>query len=621
MVLFALSLFVIFAVVGLAVDGGFGLNQLRQAQNAADFASASGTSQLGADCNQGTALPQTTIYNYVSDVVDANIPGNPAWSAYYLNKKGALLSPSVQVSVTPPAATNAPAGACGIETTVSPTWGPFVEQLLGVVNVSTSATARAILVAPAGIDSIGRFGLHTIYAGGAGKFIVDGDINDNSAGCNPFQAGNNPYDPNGPCGGTDNYGDTMDAFSDGTVAIYGTINAVDSTPLDPCYSHPSNPPTTPVPSYPTDPPSSLANDAAPQATFTYGVTTYPCGVMGVTRSPQDIHYNSVNPGATAITNDPLGFLPTPSPSGTICQGSTLHTVTGAQQYPADGATLDPGVYTGPVVVNGSVTFHSCPSSAPGVYDFEQGLEICPQGSTDVVRSGNAPTDPPGSAYDGGVTLYSAETFQGTGAAACPTLGVGQDGDGDGDGPNDSNGDSPVMQLTLQNNPSATVPLWPVMNYGITVGGVPGATVDLKGPGAGQGSWGQVVLFQNRSSAVPANIGFDAGLGDGAKVTLTGDVYDVSMASTIVPVAPETCNFAPTPEGGAVVIGNGGNPVVPGYPNCQTQATAPVSGTCATNCVVIQGVSVVDAFDAMGSANLLIKPPPPPPGAGDVELVQ
>ncbi len=639
-VLFALSLFVLFAVVGLAVDGGFGLNQLRLAQNAADFASQSGTSQLGPDCNQGTAVPQSTIYSYVSDVVAANIGGSPGVSAFYLDKKGAPIlagSPPapVAVSITPPASANAPTGACGVETTVTPTWGPFIEQILGVANVSTSATARAILIAPAGIDSLGRFGLHTIYAGGQGKFIVDGDVNDNSAGCNPFQAGNSPYSPNGPCAGTDNYGDTMDAFSNGTVAIYGAINAADPyhDPLDPCYSEPTNPAVIPVPSYPTNPPSSLANHAAPQTSFTYGGVPYPCFATGVVRSPQDINYNALNPGATTITNDPLGYLPTPTASSTVCPGGSLNTVAGAQNY-SGGAVLNPGVYTGPVEVSGNATFHSCPFAAPGVYVFQAGLEICPQGSGDVVSSGNAPSDPPGSAFDGGVTLYSATTYQGSASNACPTLGVGQDGDGDGDGPNDTDDDSPVMQLTQladsgtpptaqpQNPPVYPVPLWSPMLYGITIGGAPGAVVDLKGPGAGQGQWGQVVLYQNRSTTVPANIGFDAGLNDGAKVTLTGDVYDVSQNSTIVPVSSEMCNFAPTALGGEVVVGNGGNPLVPGYPPCQTQASAPVSSNCATqNCVEIQGVAVVGSFDAMGSANLLIKPPPPPPGAGDVELVQ
>ncbi|HUY97094.1 MAG TPA: pilus assembly protein TadG-related protein [Verrucomicrobiae bacterium] len=619
-VLFAISLFVIFSVVGLAVDGGFGLNQLRRAQNAADFASEAGTSQLGPDCNQGSTVPQSTIYDYINAVVNANIPGTPPWTAFYLDKQGAKLPGPVKVSISAGAGANAPATACGIVTTVTPTWGPFIEQIMGVANLTTTASARAVLVAPAGIDSLGRFGLHTIYAGGSGTFIVDGDINDNSGGCTPGTVGNSPFSPSGPCLGVDTYGDTMDAFSSGTIGIYGTINAVDSTPLDPCYSHPNNPGHYPVYSYPTNPPSALPNNAAPQSTFTFQGVTSPCGETGVTRSPKDINYNAINPNASAITNDPLGYLPTPTSSSTICAGGSLNTVGGSPIYNS-GAVLNPGEYTGPVVVNGNATFHSCPNGQPGRYIFDQGIEICPQASGQSVASGNAPTDPAGSAFDGGVTLYSAGLFTGVSPDSCPSLGVGQDGDTEAASPNDPDGDSPVMQLTQIVTPGAASPLWPVMNYGITVGGVDGSTVDLQGPGAGDGQWGQVVLFQNRSASSPANIGFDAGYMDGAAVSLTGDVYDASMNSPVVPISSEACNFAPAADGGEVVIGNGSTPTVPGQIACQTQASDAISPSCATNCVVIQGVAVVDSFDTTGSANLLIKPPPPPPGAGDVELVQ
>lgn len=700
-VLFALSLFAIFAIVGLAVDGGFGLNQLREAQNAADFASQSGTSQLVNDCNQGNAVPQSTVYHYIAGVVSANIGGNPPWTAEYLDKLGQPLVPAVPVSITPPAKPDAPAGACGIATTVTPNWGPFIEQILGVAQLSTSATARAILQAPAGIDSLARSGLHTIYAGGNGLFVVDGSINDNSAGCDPFNPGTNEFSPYGPCNGTDGYGDTVDAFGNGQVAIFGTVNAVDPHPLDPCFSQPSNAAAVPVPTYapsatlPNPSVSSLPNHATPLSSVTFGGTTYPCDSRTI--NPNGISYNAITTGASAITNDPLGFLPTPSANSTICAGGSLNTVSGFHNY-SGGEVLDPGVYTGPVEVSGSATFHSCPNNQPGVYVFDQGLEICPQASGDVVSSGNAPTDTPGSTYDGGVTLYSAGVYGGSPGSACPTLGTGQDGDGDGDssdfavpslaagiafGANvssipitpgltqalapgdvisltDSAGDyqaltvsgrgagigasripvatqtanaafpsgssvvvdmdSPVMQMTWNLNNAATSPLWPVMDYGITIGGVVGSTVTLAAPGAGQGQWGQVALFANRLA--PADIGLNAGYQDGALITITGDLYDASMVSPIVAVSTEACAFAPVADGGEVIIGNGGSGI-PGAPPgpCESQSSAPQSPDCSSNCVTLQGVAVVDAFDTLGNGNLLIKPPPPPPGAGDVELVQ
>ncbi|HVB09392.1 MAG TPA: hypothetical protein VNM16_03380, partial [Bacillota bacterium] len=274
----------------------------------------------------------------ISDLVASDAPlASGHWQGIYLTQGG---SPVAGGPALPAATGNAPAGACGVSVQVKPTWTPFLMQLAGFKTLSATAKAGAVVGnnpndAPAnrsaGIVALATSGNHTIYGGGSGQFVVNGDILDESTG--------NP--------GPDGYADTVDNFQNSATIIHGQMQSVAAEPLDPCF-------------YPAGP---------TQATCSKHTSEY-------------IQYDGGILGGLPVAPDPLTYLATPPSSAASCPPGGSPTVYATS--PSSG-TLQPGVYKSQVTLTGSATFADC-GGQPGLYIFQGGLAICPRSGATVTSS-------------------------------------------------------------------------------------------------------------------------------------------------------------------------------------------------------------------------------------------
>jgi hypothetical protein len=430
-VLLALAMVAALLVSGVAVDGGYGFVQWRQAQNAADLGSEAAVQALEPACFGTDTVLNQQVSAAIDDVVGTDAPQAAGrWSGVYLDQSGSPLSGAPAL---PAGSGSVPAGACGVSVQVTPSWTPFLMQLLGFNTLSATARAGAVVGnnpsdAPAGsgdtnpsgadhsvgIVALAATGKHTIWSGGSGQFVINGDILDNSTG-SPGSYG---------------YADTVDSFQSSSIVVHGQLQSVAAEPLDPCF--------------------------------------YPAGPTEATCSEHDsqyIEYDGGMYGGLPAEPDPLAFVPAPTQSDAACPPGGTPTV--YSSAPTSG-TLAPGVYTSQVTLTGTTTLQDC-GGQPGLYDFENGVAICPGSGATVTGSD--------------ITLYS--TASRVSLAAC---GSGKVGNHDA----------------------------------IHIGGQ--GSVSLTGPSSG--TFAHMLLYQDRG--VSANIGLDDQTGDAGTIQLTGAIYDNSQ---------------------------------------------------------------------------------------------
>ncbi|HVB10828.1 MAG TPA: pilus assembly protein TadG-related protein, partial [Bacillota bacterium] len=119
-VLLALALVGALLVSGVAVDGGYGLLQWRQAQNAADLGSEAAVQALQPACFGTASVSNQQVSAAISDLVASDAPqASGHWQGVYLTQGG---SPVSGGPALPAATGSAPAGACGVSVQVTPTW-------------------------------------------------------------------------------------------------------------------------------------------------------------------------------------------------------------------------------------------------------------------------------------------------------------------------------------------------------------------------------------------------------------------------------------------------------------------------------------------------------------------
>lgn len=141
--LFALASTVMILMVGLVIDGGYGLAQRRQSQNASDFAALAGARVVaewvsGDTANGSDANVQAAIVNSVQANGGAPVAFGSPDGPVYVTTNG---SPNGFVGTVPGGAI--PAGTAGVRVASSRSWTPFFLGLIGVNNWTASATATA----------------------------------------------------------------------------------------------------------------------------------------------------------------------------------------------------------------------------------------------------------------------------------------------------------------------------------------------------------------------------------------------------------------------------------------------------------------------------------------------
>ncbi|MEP7378181.1 MAG: pilus assembly protein TadG-related protein [Chloroflexota bacterium] len=140
LVLFAISLTVIISVAGLAVDGGNGLTQRRNAQNTADFAALAGARIVaewisgdlanGTDTNVRAAIQRTVDANG-GDALSFGAPNGPRYIAEDGAEIGYIGSGSI------------PADAVGVRVTADRAFPTFFLRVAGINTWTAGATATA----------------------------------------------------------------------------------------------------------------------------------------------------------------------------------------------------------------------------------------------------------------------------------------------------------------------------------------------------------------------------------------------------------------------------------------------------------------------------------------------
>ena len=571
MILTALLLTAFLGVSAFAIDGGFALFQSRQAQNAADFA-ALGTSKL-MPCNSSSSSTTAAQVQAVAQLLvndnDTSVGTN--WTGKYLDGNGDAISGATfsgTSQYTPPS------NACGVSIKVTGTWNNTLARVAGFNSASTSTSAGATGGGNQGanlaVASLLPYARHTIYAGAIGEFTVVGSMFDNSvAQCGNRTNACNTYSQCSSGTPTSNitcYGDSADVFQSATEDITGTLYSVAPVATDPCF-------------YPS--PTSGNDPAMTSTTYSSYYSTYGCGNQ-FSNAANAMEYGGIAGNSTAV-GDPLASLADPSGNSgaaTECPGASSPTDYSTSTF--SSGSMNPGVYTNTVVITGSVTLNPCQSNgsttAPGIYVFKKGLEICPA-SGDTVSGSD-------------VTLYASQAPSNT----------------------YSNGSaSNSGYCAPDQGPNSAV------TDGITVGGASGSTVTLSA--SDTGVYKGILLYESRSTN--ENIGLDDGwfttpgsqscffgfcwgssnnyTADGANITLTGVVYDNSFTNE--PSSEVFSAIGDSYEGpyGSLCTGStsealSGDPTpCPGIPSSLS-----IDNTSGT--ITINGAVIVGAFGTLGGSS-------------------
>jgi len=637
MVLFAISLLVLVLAVGLAIDGGFGLYEYRQAQNAADFSAEAAASALLPNCGgPGAILTNSQVASAIDDLVAKNSPSTNipnGWNAYYLNSLGTpLTTPNTYVN-TPGTGSaepgNAPLGACGVYITVSPQWPAFIAQIVGFTHLKTAAGAAAVNAITKGVGALtsivalGEHGAHTIFMGGSGVFNVNGTIFDNSDGW--LSSSENTWS------GPDGEVDVIDGKESGTMNVEGDLESYVSNPFDHCFA--GHEPNAPAPAadgsdpQPPDPPYNTATCSANNTTIQY--------------------YNWTGSEHAQFTSDPLGGNPPPpTPQDAYCGTALPKTNPPTGVDPSNSATIYyPGVYTKPVVITGNAEFYNCsqtldPAAAStettdasaGLFFFENGLGLQP-GAGDTVSGSDIllVTENPIPDSAGGPYAHNqgdGEPAVGNGSGTCDLSltstacnnSYASTGAGCGSEPPPSSGGQ--MSAGYNCNPDgyfANSTSAQGLNDSFEVGGQ--GTVNLSASTGTGFPWTDFLTWQLQQApagtvdasdnaiaegtTLTANIGLDSELGDSADITLTGIVYDNSqqMGQNLSSEQYWGGNAGiPFLPGGMLLAGYGiaGGTYGTGF-TCGSISTG-YTGGCN---ITINGLAVVDEFQTQGYTTLNI----------------
>jgi Flp pilus assembly protein TadG len=632
LVLFALAAVVVVSMVALAIDGGFGLVQMRRAQNAADFAAVAGTNAVKGVCQGSSGAPtNATVYSAVQDVIDQNSAAvNAGWTGTYLDRTGAVISAGGSAYTVANNNSYPPANACGVSVNVTPSWQPFLAQVMGVKNLTSTASAKAVLNPGSGqsvaIVALDQLQPHEVLGGGLGTFNVYGTIFANSTV---------PY---GPWNTTKNnavFDDVVDAKDNANLILHGIMEtAGNNWPLDWCFGDS----TSATPPYNITPPS------YPPTPDPYNTAVCAGGSGSATVT---LKYDQIVNKQSQIS-DPLlpvagtGGVPDPfdQTNGTggwwqgLCGGQTQPTTYSATPAAVNGTTvLQPGYYPNPVIItSGNVQFADCTgaydttqtaTAFPGVFRFGGGLAILtPAGST--VQGNNVmiataspvpvPTNVPGSFVN---NVYTA-TGTGNGAPCYPNGVINAKNGGETDsnsptcGGTTSSAPAPYGSLFTSNAWKGVVAYNQTSyaqdtsqygtgtNYSLILGGA--GTISLTGPVTGM--YRDIALFQKRST--PGNFSLDGYPGDSASVTVNGVVYNASLPCNGMPKVNGVCATAgnlPQPNPFAYwdvgIIFNVGGMLQTGV-GTGTGYTQTSTGT-----VTINGPCVVEDFNTDGKTTITI----------------
>jgi hypothetical protein len=631
-VLFALAAIVVLGMAAVAVDGGFGLVQLRRAQNAADFAAVAGTNAIKGVCQGGGSAPSNAaVFSTMQSVIDQNSSAVAAgWTGTYLDKAGATIPNPANYglpwTVSNSGTTYPPSTACGVAVRVSPSWSPFLARIMGVSSLSTTASARSILNPGTGqsvaIVALDQVEPHAVLGGGTGTFSVYGTIFANSTV---------PWSPWNQTHNGVSYDDVVDAKDTSNLILHGIMETVGPNwPLDWCFGTNGGAP----PPYNSTPPG------YPPTPDPYNTAT--CSAS----SSVVLKYDLIVNNQTQLT-DPLlpgaGGSGVDDPFATPTQGlcpqdgnaAPARTVPASVQPPNVGTSgttvLLPGDYANPVVItSGNVQFADCsgaydlnPSGQyPGVFRFEKGLAILTQAGTtvqgnNVMIATGSPVPIPGNVPGSWSGNAFTATGTGNGAPCYPSGVTNSNGQAETDsrsvtcGGTTSSAPAPfgtmfangpykgVVAYSQASSSADTSQYGTGTNYAAILGGA--GTITLTGPTSGE--YRDIVLFQERS--IPGNTGLDAQPGDTATVTLNGLVYNASFPCYGWPVVGGACTTS---------IGGRSNPYdfwdvgVPFHPGGVLQAGVGTgSGYPRTShgTVTVNGPSVVDDFNTDGGTAIVI----------------
>jgi hypothetical protein len=163
--LFALATTVLFAAAGLVVDGGLVFANRRDAQNAADLGAMAGTRVVADYYTRNAGKHSRDVWDAIDAAVQANgctaggaVPCT--WSATYLRPastgSGTEAITTLQlVGAVPDTGQPIPAGAQGLEVTITRRPPTFLLPVIGVTEWDVNATAQAITAqidtVPAGV--------------------------------------------------------------------------------------------------------------------------------------------------------------------------------------------------------------------------------------------------------------------------------------------------------------------------------------------------------------------------------------------------------------------------------------------------------------------------------------
>lgn len=626
MVLFAISLLALLIGVGLAIDGGYGLFEYRQAQNAADFASQSAATQLLANCGgPGAVLSNSDVAAVIDDVVAKNSPSTAipgGWTAYYLNSSGNTLTSPPSTSPiyvdTPgtdnPAPGNAPLGACGVYLTVRPQWPAFMAQVIGIARLKTAAAAAAVNAITKGVGALtsivalGEHGAHTIFEGGSGVFNVNGTIFDNSDGF--LSSSKNTWS------GSHGEVDVVDGKQSGTMNVEGNIDSFVGNPFDWCFGTSGLEPNAAAP------PADGTNPTPPDPPY----NTATCNANATVIK----YYNWSGNEHAQFTTDPLGGNPAPpTANDAYCGGLGVITNPPTSTDPLTGATIYyPGVYTAPVVVTGNAEFYNCsqtldPTNASkytsnaeaGMFYFDQGVALRPAtGDTvtgyDVLLVTSAPIpDSAGGVF--GQNVGDGEPAIGKGSGECTLTKIDEvcnNSASSGAGPDC--GSEPAPNTTAgagtncnadgsyANNVAAQG-----LNDSLEIGGQ--GTVTLTASTGTAFPWTDFLTWQlqkDSKQTYMANVGLDSELGDSSNMTLSGIIYDNSdqtgqdITGTLTERYWDGNAGVPFLPGGMLIAGYGvaGGSYGTGF-TCGS-VSAGYTGGCN---ITINGLAVVDEFQTEG----------------------
>jgi hypothetical protein len=576
-VLFAISLVVLVFAGGLALDGGFGLFQYRQAQNAADFAAEGGAQALSSNCDGGTVpapISGGQLVEVIDDLVNHNSPNSavPAtdttknWSAIYLNSSSQPFDISPGDDTVSASTGIIPAGACGVHVTVDPEWPPFIAQIMGFTHLETAAGAAAVNNVgyqgeATSIVALAENGAHTILEAGNGTFNVIGTTFDNANGfLNTEDATWNSSD----CDPTA-CSDTIDGKQNGKMNIQGDLDAAAVVPFDWCFG----------------------GDTPPNANLVLpAVNTATCSANNTT-----ITYSKWYGNQGQRTTDPIQTSdtapPPPTADDAVCPGFT--TPTTYTSNPTSGV-FSPGVYNYTVVITGNAQFQNCsqvlgqPDTGTvyeGLYDFPDGLVIMP-GAGDSV-TGN------------GVTFYTQNVPStidgiqnvGDGEPVLPAAVNSTSCSSGSDNCNPDQSASSTCTTCEEANPVGAQGL----DDSVEIGGT--GTVNLSAPDSG--TYDDFLIWQD--SSIEANIGLDTLPTDSASITLGGIIYDNSDQQGQI-------------LGNETYWGNGsGIPFLPGgmlVAGFGVDSTTGMTCSSSTPCdVTINGLADVDVFQTQGNTDLNI----------------